>query len=239
MQSLMSRHGRQLFAVALLFAPCALWCQSSSSEAGANPNSSNAVPQAVNQKRVLGIIPNYRTSTFPRPYKPISPKEKFKLASQDAFDRGTFVLAAAFAGESQLSNSNPSFDKGAAGYGEYFASAYADFAVGDYMTEAIFPTLLHQDPRYFRRGQGGVKSRLAYAAGQIILTHGDNGRVQFKYSELAGNATSVAISNAYYVDNRDASDATVKWVSQLGVDAASNILKEFWPDILAKITRKH
>ncbi len=221
-----------------LLVPSALWCQSVSSD-GASQNSNNVVPDAVNQKRIFGIIPNYRTSPFPHPYTPISVRSKFKLASQDAFDRGTIVLAAAFAGESQLTNSNKDFGQGAAAYGRYFGTSYADFVIGDYMTEAIFPSLLHQDPRYFRKGQGGTWSRLAYAAGQIVLTHGDNGRVQFNYSELAGNATSVAISNAYYVNNRDASDASVKWVTQLGVDAASNILKEFWPDILAKVNRKH
>ena len=200
------------------------------------------VKDAVEDKRIFGIVPNYRTAAFPIPYQPISSADKFKIASQDAFDRGTFVLAAAFAGESQLTNSNQSFGQGAAAYGRYLGTSYADFVIGDYMTEGIFPTLLHQDPRYFRKGSkggAGVLSRLVYAAGQIVITHGDNGRVQINYSELAGNATAVAISNAYYVDNRDAKDASVKWVSQLSVDAASNILKEFWPDILQKFARKH
>ncbi len=236
MKILASQCRTPLFAAVLFFAPCALWCQSSSGDTSATTN--NVVPPAVNQKRILGIVPNYRTVPFPHPYKPIAPRTKFKLATQDAFDRGTFFLAVAFAGVSQLDRSNPSFGQGAAAYGQYLGTSYADFVIGDYMTEAIFPTLLHQDPRYFRKGIGRASSRLAYAAGQIVLTHGDNGRVQFNYSELLGNATSVAISNAYYVDNRDASDALIKWVSQLGVDAASNILKEFWPDVQRKLARK-
>ena len=32
------------------------------------------------------------------------------------------------------------------------------------MTEVIYPSLLHQDPRYFRRGTGSVWSRVGYAA---------------------------------------------------------------------------
>ncbi len=228
-----------VFAAVLFLAPFPLPCQSTSDDASLPANSNNVVPQAVNQKRILGIIPNYRTVPFPHPYKPISRSAKFKLATQDAFDRGTFFLAAAFAGVGQLDHANSAFGQGAAGYGQYLGTAYADFVIGDYMTEAVFPILLHQDPRFFRKGSGKTLSRLTYAAGQIVLTHGDNGRVQFNYSEFLGNATSVAISNAYYVDNRDASDAAVKWVSQLGVDAASNVLKEFWPDIQRKLTRKH
>lgn len=189
-------------------------------------------------KRVFGIIPNYRTSPCLTNYEPLTPKQKFKIASEDSFDRGTFVLAAAFAGEAQLTNSSRSFGQGMAGYGRYLGTAYADFVIGDYMTEAIFPSLLHQDPRYFRKGKGGAWARFRYACGQIILTHDDSGKTAFNYSEIIGNSTAVAISNAYYADNRDARDAGVKLTSQLGVDMAANILKEFWPEINRKLSRK-
>jgi hypothetical protein len=107
------------------------------------------------------------------------------------------------------------------------------------MTEAIYPSLLHQDPRYFQRGTGTGWSRLSYAVGQIFLTHGDSGKTQVNFSELIGNSTAVAISNAYYSDNRTASDAVSKLGIQLGVDMAANVLKEFWPDIQRKFGRKH
>ena len=199
----------------------------------------NVPQQPKESKRLLGIIPNYRTSAFPNPYVPVSTREKFIIGSQDAFDRGTVILAAAFAGEAQLTNANPSFGQGAAGYGRYFGTSYADYVIGDFMTESIYPTLLHQDPRYFRRGVGSGWSRLGYAVGQIVLTHNDSGKAAFNYSEIIGNSTAVAISNAYYPDNRDASDALIKLSNQLGVDAASNVLKEFWPDLQRKIFRKH
>ena len=196
-------------------------------------------PPEPQQKRLFGIIPNYRTFPSLKSYQPLSPAEKFKIAAQDSFDRGTFLLAAAFAGESDLSRSNPSFGGGAAAYGRYLGTAYADFVIGDFMTEAIFPTALHQDPRYFRQGAGTPLSRLGYSMGQIFWTHMDSGRESFNYSEVIGNSAAVAISNAYYPDNRDASDAIVKLATQLGVDMAANILKEFSPDIYRKIARKH
>ncbi|HTA43750.1 MAG TPA: hypothetical protein VK789_14950 [Bryobacteraceae bacterium] len=189
-------------------------------------------------KRILWIIPNYRTAPSIDNFQPITAGEKFKVASEDAFDRGTVGLAALFAGEAQLTNANRSFGQGAAGYGRYFGTAYGDFVIGDYMTEAIFPTLLHQDPRYFRRGKGSGWSRLGYAVGQIFLTHGDSGRVQFNYSEIVGNSVAVAISNSYYADNRTAGDAVSKLGAQLGVDMAANVLKEFWPDLQRKLRRK-
>jgi hypothetical protein len=107
------------------------------------------------------------------------------------------------------------------------------------MTEAIYPVLLHQDPRYFRRGTGTVWSRLGSAAGQIFWTHTDSDHTQFNFSEIIGNSTAVAISTAYYPDNRTATNAVSKLGVQLGVDMAANILKEFWPDINRKFSRKH
>ena len=190
-------------------------------------------------KRIFGFIPNYRTSPSLVNYEPLTTTQKFKLATQDSFDRGTFVLAAAFAGEGQLTNSNKSFGQGAAGYGRYYGTSLADWVIGDYMTEAIYPTLFHEDPRYFRRGTGSKWSRLGYAVGQIFWTHTDSGGTQFNYSEIVGNSTAVAISNAYYPDNRTASDAVSKLGTQIGVDMASNILKEFSPDIYRKFSRKH
>jgi hypothetical protein len=187
-------------------------------------------------KRLLGIIPNYRSTSSLQTYQPLTSREKFKIASQDAFDRGTVVLAAITGAEGQFTNANRSFGQGAAGFGRYFGAAYGDFVIGDYMTEAVFPTLLHQDPRYFRRGYGSGWSRLGYAVGRIFWTHRDAGGMQINYSELVGNSSAVAISNAYYADNRTAHDVVGKLGLQIGIDTAGNILKEFWPDLQRKLS---
>ncbi len=189
-------------------------------------------------KHLLGIIPNNRTSPSLKTYQPITSNQKFRLAADDAFDRGNFALAALFAGESQLTGSNSSFGQGAKGYAKYFATSFADLAIGDFMTEAIFPTVLHQDPRYFRRGSGSGWSRLGYAASQIFVTHEDSGRTGFNFSEILGNSTAVAIAQVYYPDNRSAADASMKLATQIAVDMVGNILKEFWPDMNRKFFSK-
>jgi hypothetical protein len=143
-----------------------------------------------------------------------------------------------FGAEAQLTDASPSFGQGVRGYAHYTSTAYADFVVGDMMTEAIFPTILKQDPRYFRRGTGTGWSRLGYAVGQIFWTHADTGRGQFNYSEIAGNSAAVAISMAWYPENRDAKTGVSQLGNQLGVDMASNVLKEFWPDLERKLSRK-
>lgn len=190
-------------------------------------------------KRVFWIVPNFRTSPSLDVYQPLDTEAKFKVAWDDSFDQGTVALGGIFGAYSQLTNSNRAFGQGAAGFSRYLGAAYGDFVIGNYMSEAVFPTLLHQDPRYFRRGTGSGGARLLYAVGQIFMTHNDSGRVQFNYSEIVGNSVSVAISNAYYVNNRTAGDGVSKLGMQLGVDMAANVLKEFWPDLQRKLRRKH
>jgi len=147
-------------------------------------------------------------------------------------------LSAAFAGIGQLTNSNPSFGQGVQGYASYLGTSYADFVIANYMTEAIFPTAFHQDPRYFRKGKGSGGARVRYAMSRTFVTQTDNGHRQFNISELGGNATAVAISNAYYPDGRNVGDNLTKFATQIGVDMASNILKEFTPDLYRKFRRK-
>jgi len=200
------------------------------------PENDNSPPES---RRIFGVFPNYRTSPSLQNYKPMTSREKFNIASQDAFDRGTIIGAAFSGGIGQLTNANRSFGQGGAGFGRYFGAAYGDLVIREYMKEAVFPTLLHQDPRYFRRGTGTRWSRLGYAMGQIFWTRRDAGGAQFNYSEVLGNSTAVAISNAYYVNNRTAADAASKFGMQLGTDMAANILKEFWPDLERKFVRKH
>jgi hypothetical protein len=191
-------------------------------------------------KRIFWIIPNYRSHPSLKESKTLTSGGKFKIAAQDSFDPGTFLLTGIVAGIGQLSNSTPSYGQGMAGYGRYYGSTYGDFLIGNFMTEGVYPSLLHQDPRYFRRGSGSTWSRLGYAMGQIFVTHGDNRKTQFNYSEIGGNATAVAISNAYNPDNRTAADAVGKLGIQLGIDMAGNILKEFIPDLYRKLgSKKH
>jgi hypothetical protein len=203
-----------------------------------DPSSGENPPPAEN-KRIFGIIPNNRTSASLKDYTPLTAKEKSTIAAQDSLDRGTFLLAAAFAGEAQFFGSSPSFGHGVTGYARYAAASYADWVMGNVMTEAFYPTILHQDPRYFRRGEGSGWSRLRYAVGQIFWTHTDSGSTQFNASEVVGNATAVAVSNLYYPDNRTVANGASKFAVQIGVDMAANVLKEFAPDLGRALSKKN
>lgn len=191
-------------------------------------------------KRIFGVLPNYRTADGAAPFTPITAKRKFYIASKDSFDYPVYLTSALFAGLYQLENQNPSFGQGVKGYSKRLASSYGDQAIGNLMTEAIFPSLLHEDPRYFRIGAGGGTPwhRVGYALTRVFVVRTDKGKWDFNYSEWLGNSATVAISNLYYPDTRDASDNVQKLCIQVGTDAFSQVMKEFWPDIKRKFSKK-
>ncbi len=188
--------------------------------------------------RVFGVLPNFRTADRSLEGTTITGKAKLDIARKDSFDYPLVGLAAVLAGLGQWSDANPSFGQGLKGYGHRWLTGYADQAIGNMFTEGFMPALLHEDPRYFRRGEGSVGYRTWYAVSRVMVTKTDSGHTRFNYSEWVGNAAGTAISNLYYPDGRTASDNAIKLVEQCGVDAFSQVLKEFWPDIKKKLTHK-
>jgi hypothetical protein len=202
--------------------------------------SSPAAPQEPpGGKRVFGVLPNYRTADAMAVYMPITPKQKLAIASKDSFDYPLVLLAAAFAGLGQVTNQHPEFDQGMAGFGRRIGTAYADQAIGNMMTEGFMPILLHEDPRYFRRGTGPKWGRTGYALTRIFVTKTDSGGTRFNFSEWVGNAIGVGISNAYYPDGRTVFNESTRLLEQCGTDAVSQVLKEFWPDIKRRYFQRH
>lgn len=188
-------------------------------------------PGSTQDKRIAGILPNYRTADSTMAYLPLTVGQKWRIATKDTFDYPSYALAGAFAGLSQLNNSNPEFGQGMKGYGKRYAAGIADQDMGNFMTEAIFPTLLHEDPRYFRKVNGSVKGRLLWAIERVVVTKTDSGGSQFNFSEWLGNGTVAAIGNAYYPNERGFGSTMQRTLTQVGTDTISDVLKEFWPDI--------
>ena len=203
--------------------------------AAANPDSSAPI-----DKRVFGVLPNYRTADANVPYQPISSKRKLWIGFKDSFDYPVYFTSAVFAGLNQLSNTSPQFGQGLKGYAKRYAASYADQMAGNMMTESFFPVMFKQDPRYFRVGKAGgtTMKRTGYALSRVLICRADTGGRAFNISEIGGNSAAVAISNLYYSDNRNARDNAKKLSVQIGTDALSNVLKEFWPDIKERFFQK-
>ena len=200
-------------------------------EAGAPAVRALEKPQEQVDHRILGVLPNYRTVNPMDVYQPLTPRQKFTIATKDSFDWPNFLVSGAFAGLYQLQNENPTFGQGIKGYAHRYWTSFIDQSMGNLMTEAVMPTLLHEDPRYFRKVSGSKRSRLGYALTRVLVTRTDAGGTRFNFSEVIGNGVMASLGNAYYPANRGFPDTLERLGLQVGTDALSNVLKEFWPDV--------
>jgi len=222
---------RQYLLVLLAISACGLRAQNS-------PGENSEPTPAAEDKRAYGVLPNYRTAEASAPFKPLTAKQKLTIAAKDSFDGAVYPTAAIFSVIYQAENDNPSFGQGLKGYAQRVGAAFGDQMIGNMMTEGVAPALLHQDPRYFRKGEGSKGRRIWYAATRIFVTPTDTNHLTFNSSEWGGNAVAVAISNLYYKDGRTVGDNLPKLAIQCGTDALSNVLKEFWPDVKHWLSKK-
>jgi hypothetical protein len=189
--------------------------------------------------RIFYTLPNFLTLENADKAPKLSVGEKFKVTARASFDPVTFVWHGLQAAISQANNSESGYGQGAEGYAKRYAQNFADGTIENFTTQAIFPSLLHQDPRYFQSGQGGAKRRILYAVGRIFVTRTDSGQSQANYSEFLGSSTAAVISTYSYhpKEDRDLSTAASVWGSEVGFDTLNNLIKEFWPDIRRRLHR--
>ncbi|HXX28061.1 MAG TPA: hypothetical protein VEI99_06320 [Terriglobales bacterium] len=157
---------------------------------------------------------------------------------------------------SQASNGEPALGQGWKAYAKRYGTTASDSTVENFMVGAVFPSILGQDPRYYQSGQGSFFRRTGYSVSRIVVTRTDAGRRQFNYSEIFGAATAAAISTYTYhprsayistpsnphmfvASERTFSNAVSTWGTQVGLDTITIVVKEFWPDIHRKISKKH
>jgi hypothetical protein len=184
------------------------------------------------KQRVLGIFPNFYVTYDPHPV-PLTTKLKFRLAYKADTDPVTFFGIAFVAGIYQAGDI-PDYGQGAKGYGQRVGAGILDSTTDIFFGGAIYPWILHQDPRYFYQGTGTKRSRALHALASPYVCRGDNGKRQPNYSSMGGDLTSGAISNLYYPEsNRGAALLFQGFAITTGVRTVDALVQEF---ILRKLT---
>ena len=205
---------------------------SQSQQAAPKSDPQNGSLEGKQTKRILGIVPNFRSVSVDEKLPPESIKDKFKESSEDAFDYSDFIFVALLSGVAQAEGSYPEFHQGMVGYGRYYWHSLADQVAEDYQVEFIFPAALHQDSRYYTLGHGGFPKRIFYAFSRIAVTRTDRGNETFNTSEVVGAGAAAGISDLYYPSReRTWTKTGQRWVLNVGLDGATFMFKEFWPDL--------
>jgi hypothetical protein len=208
---------------------------------GDDQNERKNPPAGTSNDRLFYALPNFLTIESAGQIPPLTARQKFKVVTRSSFDYVEFPWYGFLSGISQAENSEPGFGQGAAGYGKRYGAAFADGTIENFMTGAVLPSLLRQDPRFYQSGQGRFWHRTVYAITRILVTRTDSGHSQFNYSEIAGSAASAAISTYSYhpQGDRNVSNTLSVWGTQIGYDTITIVVKEFWPDIRRKIRQKN
>ena len=221
----MMRRFTRIVVAALLFAFGAT-CARAANADSADPDGTPV--NTLQADRLLGVLPNYLTVESGRVGAQTT-HDAFKAASLGTFDPvvypmvGVMTLFGSGRGDS---------------YSVRYGRAFADNAVGNFMTSAVVPSLTGEDSRYYRRGTGGLFSRIAYAASRSAITRTRAGAPTFNISEIGGNAAASALSNLYYSPaDRTMNQTLTRWGTQVAWDTLTNELKEFWPDVREKLHR--
>jgi hypothetical protein len=199
------------------------------------PQVAEAQVKDEEKQRVLGFIPNFYVTYDPHPV-PLNTRQKFELAWKTVIDPFSFAVVGAFAGVQQAADDFNGYGQGAQGYGKRYGANYADLVSGTFIGAAILPSILKQDPRYFYKGTGSVRSRTLYALANAVICKGDNGRWQPNYSNILGSLAAGGISNIYYPasSRRGASLTFENALIGIGATGAANIFQEF---VVKKFTR--
>jgi hypothetical protein len=213
---------------------------------GQDAPQNSASPSAAQQKpnlqrgRILKIFPAYGVvERSDNPVPPLTSHDKFVLSLHGAADPSNLLVAGTTAGIEQAADIFPGYGQGAEGYGKRFGASLADQASNSLLKNFVFPVLLHEDPRYFRKDQGTFGQRFGYAISRVLITRRDSGTSSFNFSRMFGSLGSSAIGNAYYPESDRGAGATFTRVGiAFGTDAALNVISEFGPDLARKFLPK-
>jgi Carboxypeptidase regulatory-like domain len=178
------------------------------------------------KQRLLGIFPSFYTS-YVWDAAPLDTKQKFTLATHSAFDPVSVISIGITAGIEQARNTYPEYGQGAEGYAKRYGASFGDEVIGRFLTSAVYPTIFHEDPRYFYKGTGSVGSRAVYALTRVLITRNDKGENVPNYSLFLGRLSAGAIANLYHPGDNGVGFTFENAALNLAGRAANNLLREF------------
>ena len=194
----------------------------------------------LNHDRIMGVIPDYQAVNDATPATPpLTPRQKWLFFLDETRDPFNIASEALSAGLSQADNQTPKYGEGGAAYAKRFGAAFGDFTSQNLFSDAILSCLLHQDPRYFRKGpRSRFLPRVAYSLSRIAVARQDSGRQTFNASGVFGMMLGIGASNLYYPSvSRTGTVMGARVGTSLAGWAFGNVLAEFWPDIHQKFLR--
>jgi hypothetical protein len=164
----------------------------------------------------------------------LSAHQKVRLGLVQSFTLFSVMGWTASAGYSHLVNGSPNYGTDSGAFGMRLGATALRNTSQNIMSNAVFAPIFHQDPRYYKMGDGhNFAKRAIYAATRAIVTKSDDGALQPNYSLLSGNLVGAALTNTYYPRMNQGFTETAKtFGTSVGGSAIGFVVSEFLYDAL-------
>jgi hypothetical protein len=168
--------------------------------------------------------------------KPLTPKEKGRLALRNVIDPFNAFTIFGEAAISVGANAHSQYGPGMDGFGKYVGVSYTQDITGEFFSTFLIPSIVHQDPHYHRMPHASIPRRIGHAMVQVVWTQGDNGEGMINYADVVGAAIQDEVNNLYVPGRETNLRASA---SRYGIGLATapidNFVSEFLPDVARHI----
>lgn len=155
------------------------------------------VPLAHNQLPGQQMQSWWLTAPADIQYRPLSPREKFHSFVHHTSSPYTMASAMVDASWAQAWGEPKDYGGGMEGWGKRLGAAAAATESRSFFGSFLFPTLLHQDPRYFALYKGSVMKRSLHAISRVFVTRADDGSDTFNSSGMLAIAFTGSLGVAW------------------------------------------
>jgi hypothetical protein len=118
------------------------------------------------------------------------------------------------------------------------ASLYGQYVIGDFLERSVI-AIDHESTKYRRRGRGNFFGRFAHVVVDTVVARKPDGRRMPAYSMLANDYGSWAIATLWCPRSLRTPGSIFEWgTGNVGVRAAGNLFREYWPDVKSVFHKK-
>lgn len=191
-------------------------------------------------KRILGLMPNYRSVSSGAVPEPPTAKRNLQIATRQSLDYSSFIFLGITSLAAEGLDEHPSLGKGVPGFWGYTWRGFLDKTDNTYQSAFLLPTLLHEDGRYYAMGTGSKWKRLGYSSSRVIVTRTYGGHETFNFAGIGGKVGAQAVSRSYYPGSASTFGVlATKFGYSIARDVGFTVFREFYPDIATHVLHRN
>lgn len=220
-------------------------CQDEAAQSEGAEGTPPVAPPSTLQQMTAMIKKQVNSAINANPYPslenwhPLTTQQKFQVFLKGTYSPRTFETTGVDAIADTVRNNNPQYERGFMGLGEHYGVELGTSETGVFFEQFLVPSILKQDPRYFRNPGLPFLQRAMYSVSRVFITRSDNGHETFNASRIVGGAAAQSLADLYVPGQEQGLRPIANRVTfDVVRDAAFNLVHEFWPDVRRKFLHR-